>query len=48
MLSRRFVDKACEDWWDGKAEEMERLLETTERLAHSGSLLKDLKKMKSR
>ena len=48
VLSRRCADKAREAWWEAKAEEPERLHEIAVRLGHGGSLLKDLKILKSR
>ena len=43
VVSRKCVDKACEEWLVAKAEEAERLHEAAVRLGHGGSLLKDLR-----
>ena len=43
MVSRKCADKAHEEWWEAKAEEVERLHEAAVRLGHGGSLLKDLR-----
>ena len=43
VQSRKWVDKAREEWWEVKAEEAVKLHEAAVRLGHGGSLLKDLR-----
>ena len=47
-MLRKCVDRACEDWWEAKAAEAERVHEVTMSLGHGGSLLKDLKLLRCR
>ena len=47
-LSRKCADKAREEWWEGKAEQAEKLCEAAVRLGRGGSLLKDLRLLQKR
>ena len=48
VLSRRCADKACEVWWEARAEEAEKLHEAAVRQGHGGSLLRELKLLRCR